>query len=316
MGLAGLFPLGCEDIDWDWEMQEWRRPQRPIRPSRRPAPEGYNPRQPEVRVGSPPTRPPDETETQPPTKTTAKPAESPPSVPQPAAGPKSYYKLYLISGEREVEARKGSRKLELAKARSSGAVNVLGMLYPTIGASGSPGQRFLVYQHQPMWTAAAEFAPLLDCPERANVPPADPGGASDAFALAVGMMYRRIEPGQPTDFEGLKRCVRLFEQVYKTSGISGQLQWGAALLAGRIQAEMLSEFAQAQANYERAKGFALPGSVEEMIAVYAIADACLRDGREDRGLALAESLLKQFVQHRSSRVYELAAEMVKTGKAR
>ncbi len=313
--LALWAPLGCEDIDWDWEMQEWRRPQRPIRPSRRQAPENYDPRRPEVRVGSPPTRPPGE----PAEKPSAQPADRPPQTATPVseqpAGPKSYHKLYLVSGDRKVEPSAHSRKFDLKRARSAPAVNVLGMLYPSIGASGSPGQRFLVYQHGPMWSAAAEFAPLLDCPERTNVPPTDPAGANEAFELALGMVYRLAEPGQPTDFEGLKRCVRLLQQVYTTQGVSGQLQWGAAVLAGRVQADLLSEYAPAQSSFERAKGFALPGSVEEMIAVYGIAETSLRAGRQERGLMLAKSLLEQFARHRPSRVYELAAEMVRNKKA-
>ncbi len=339
VGLGAVLVLcGCEDIDWDWERRAWTQTRRPVRPSRRRAPPEYASDRPRVRTDLPPepdqARPGEASSDQ--TRETAraregedrpsKPAGEPkwdlrklfgreaearPSRPPPevASGDRSYYHLYLVSGQGSLKAPSNSKRIRLNQAQSRAAVDVLNLIYPSIGPSGSEGRRFLVYQHKPVWSAAAEFVPLLDCSERADLPPADPTDPIAAFQASVGLFYRLKKPGQPTDFEGFKRCERLMTVALRSEASTGQLRWGAAIMAGRIASQTLSEFTRARKHFEQAKGLALPGSVEEMIAVYCLADTSLHQGQRDHAVRLAQGLVQQFATHRASYVYERASAL-------
>jgi len=318
IGLAMLAALaGCEDVDWDWEMQEWRRPQRPIRPSRRRAPPEYD-----RRATAQPRTGPDGTQPEKTGDVAGSPADPPgqagpqdrqPVTPPPA--PRSalaYYKLYLIGGQGSLKAPANSIKVPLKHAKSRQAVDVLNMIYPSIGPSGADDQRFCVYQCERLWTVAAQFVPLLDCAERTELPGQETASPVAAFRAGVGLLYHLMQPGQPTDFEGYGQILRLMETTYRSSQASGQLQWGAAMLAGRIAAETLSEPKRARTYFVQAKTFALPESAEEMVAEYYLADAHLREGQRDQAVELAGKLLERYAAHRASYLYERAAVLAKS----
>lgn len=305
---------GCEDIDWDWEMQEWRQPRRPIRPVRPRASKDFNPNRPRVRTGRPPYRPSIESQDRP--SETEKPRPRPEAAPSPAAEApmseqRSYYQLYVIGEEGSLKTPPNSKKLRLTKATSRAASDLLHRIYPSVGPSGGENQRFLVYQHEPMWLAATDLVPLLDCSEVAEPPPADPADPQAAFQLAVGMVYRLSRPGQSTDFEKYERCLRLLNAVIRSERSSGQLRWASAVLAGRIATETLSDFARATRFFQTAKGSALPGSVEEMISVYCLADVHVHQGQKKQAVELAQRLAKQFPAHRNSALYERAVAMTR-----
>ncbi|MBN1341468.1 MAG: hypothetical protein JXQ73_02250 [Phycisphaerae bacterium] len=311
------FLCGCEDIDWDWEMQEWRKVDRPIRPTRQRAPEGFRPHQPLVRTGSDPTKPAPKAQEQaqrdkPQPAANQQPVVRQGAPAQPSQGQRAYYQLYLISLPASLKAPPNSKKVRLAEAASRPAVDVLNRIYPSIGPSGAEGQRFLLYQYQPMWSAASDFIPLVDCAPVAAPPAADPTDPMAAFQLALGLYYHLKQPGQATDFEGYRRCLRLLQSAYQSSQASGQLRWGAAVFAGQVAVEALSEFDQARRHFESAKGSALPGSVEEMIAAYLLADLRIHEGQKEAAAKLAQDLCKQFVAHRASHVYERAVAMAQS----
>ncbi len=316
VGLLAVAALvGCEDIDWDWELQEWSRSQRPIRPSRRRAPDDLGTARSRVRTTPPPTEP---TTPQAGASTGDAPGgdreaatAAAPAAPVSRSG-RAYHHLYLISESASLKAPPKSKKVRLERARSRSAVDVLHAVYPSIGPSGGEGQRFLVYQHEGMWSAAGEFAPLLDCPERAQAPPAAPSNPLEAFQAGVGLYYRLKQPGQATDFKGFRECVRLMIRAARADNASGQLRWGAALLAGQVAEETLSEFAEARQYFELSKRLALPGSVEEMISVYSVADTYVHEGRRADAVRLARSIVQQFAPHSASVVYERASALSKS----
>jgi hypothetical protein len=301
---------GCEDVDWDWELQEWRQPQRPIRPVRRSAPPDFDPRRTDVRTEPAKQAAPQQVDkdVSSPGPVAKKPEQN---VQVPPVGPRTYYHLYLISRQASLKAPVNSKKIQLKQTESRPAVDLLNMIYPSIGPSGGEGQRFLVYQQELMWAAAAEFVHLIDCPVRASLPPADPTDPKEALGMGVGLFYHLREPGQPTDFDGYRRCLRSMEATYGSDRASGQLRWGSAVLAGRIAAEVLSDFPRARRYFEQAKGFALPGSVEEMIAVYFLADTRVHEGKREEAVRLAQGLVTQFAAHRASYVYERALALTK-----
>jgi len=202
-----------------------------------------------------------------------------------------------------------SKTIILRHGGSRAVTDLLHRVYPSIGPSGAEDQRFLVYQYEPMWSAASEFVSLLDCPEVAQVPPADPADPVAALKTGVGLLYYLNRPGQPTDFAGFKRVRRLMETAMHSDQASGQVRWGAAMLAGRITAETFSEFVEARKYFELAAGYALPGSVEEMIAAYGVADTYRQEGQRQQAAQLARSLVKKFTAHRTSYLYQQAMEL-------
>jgi hypothetical protein len=222
---------------------------------------------------------------------------------------RSYYQLYLIGAQSSLKTPPNSKKVPLEHAASRAAADLLHLIYPSIGPSGAEDQRFLVYQDEPTWAAASEFAPLLDAPEITEAPPVDPSDPVTAMKTGVGLLYRLNQPGQQTDFAGYRRVRRLMETAVNSAQASGQLRWGAAILAGRVSTERLHLFAEARKYYELAQGHALPGSVEEMIAAFLIADAYRRDNQRQQATQLARALVRKFVAHRASYLYEQAAEM-------
>lgn len=309
--IATTVLCGCEDVDWDWELQEWIRPERPIRPIRPRAPHDFQPHRPRVRTVEEPEpqeeRPDAEAAAKQPWQQPSPDTKQPVKVTTPlAADSRSYYNLYLIAEPASLKAPSNSKKIRLQKAKSRPAADVLHQVYPSIGPSGAEGQRFLVYQHEPMWSAASEFVPLLDCPELTEAPSVTPAEPMAAFQAAVGRLYHLKQPGQPTDFDGFKKCTALLASVVESKQASGQLRWGAAILAGRVLAETLSDFAQARARFTQAKGLALPGSIEEMIAGYDLAETYEHEGQEGQAATIARELVKTFTAHRSSCVYERA----------
>lgn len=315
LGLTGLLTcLGCEDIDWDWELQEWNTPRRPIRPSRPPAPTTRQADRTRIRTEPSPeaVTPPDEQKRWSIPRPTDAGEERAAAPPPPSRDQRQYYQLYLVSGQVSLRTPPNSKKIVLEQAPSRVVADLLQLIYPSIGPSGAEDQRFLVYQYEPMWTAASEFVHLLDCPETAQPPPADPGDPVVAIKTGVGFLYHLNKPGQRTDFAGYKRVRRLMEVAMNSDQASGQARWGSAMLAGRVCAEILSQYADARKYFELALGYALPGSVEEMVAAYCVAETYRRQGQRQQAARLAEALVKKFAAHRDSHIYEQAVEMAKT----
>lgn len=314
--MVALVLCGCQDVDWDWESQEWRRPERAIRPTRRRAPSDFRPHRP--RVGTPRPQPGPRSQLKPADATSDKRAWRKPApdqrpttqivVPAPADN-RSYYKLYLISMQTSLKGPPNSKKIRLEKGNSRSAADVLNLVYPSIGPSGGEGQRFLVYQYEPMWSAATEFVSLLDAPDITEVPSAAPTEPIAAFRTAVGVFSHFKQPGQPTNFEAFKRCIDFMISISDSKAASGQLRWGAALLAGRIASGNMSDFAQARKCYEKSKQLALPGAVEEMISDYHLADTYAHQGQRSHAVSLARELVRKFTAHRASCVYERALDL-------
>ncbi len=304
---------GCEDIDWDWEWRDWNKTHKPIRPNRPPAPRAEAASRPAIRTTTAPEPQAERPQARPWTQTPTAARSTEPQAPPPVRLPenRNYFQLHLINGQASLKAAPNTKKIILEHGRSRAVADMLQLIYPSVGPSGAEEQRFLVYQDEPTWAAATELIPLLDCPDVAQPAAADPSDPTVAIKLGVGLFYQLSKPGQTTNFLGFKRVQRLMEAAMNSSMASGQMRWCAAMLAGRVSAETLSEFTQARKYFDLAIGYALPGSVEEMIATYCQADLYRHEGNRQQAAKLAENLVKKFSAHRESYLYQQAMELAK-----
>ncbi|MFQ6049202.1 MAG: hypothetical protein ACE5K7_07550, partial [Phycisphaerae bacterium] len=236
--IAVLACLGCQDIDWRWEWDWWRRPARPIRPARTPPPPATEPTQ----AQPPPAEP---------APLGLEPVTEPP-VP-PARPGEMLYQIQLCTGPTNLTSPEGIRRIRLQAAPAGPAARVLEILFPPIGAGGTDTSPYLVYQDRTMWISAGYFADQLDCPAIQTEPGEAPASSLAAFRRAVGLFYQRWRPAGRIDKPGLRRIIQLLTGVADNSDTPNQFRWAAALLAGYIHDQFFYEFGSARQMYSLAR---------------------------------------------------------------
>lgn len=275
--------VGCGDVEFNWQKTGQ------VRSGPRPGPESPRPGPRAVDVSSVTSAP-----------TASRPA--PPSASGDSAAPGDYFQLTLFSEAPPPQTPRGFLHVRLEKGAAADVGAVLSRLYLPVGTQGHT--RFLlIYGAQQEWRAAAEFVRLLDVAAGRRLtkpPPADP---VEAFHAAVASLMAASRLGA-VDRPELSRVAAAFERVVATESAPAELRWAGAMLAADLHVRVTYEYGRAEQLLVAASGIAPSGSVEQMNALYARAQADLMNNRRDRAIPLFAQVVSQFTAFRQSEAYQ------------
>jgi hypothetical protein len=272
---------GCQDVDWRFERNWWRRPSQPIQPAKDPPPPTTRPHLTEPSYG-----PAESTQTQ-----------------------YGLYQIHLFNGPKELTSAGGIKRFRLAHAPAGPAGRVLSILYPTIGAGGAADQPYLVYEDRTTWSAAAECVPLLDTASIDQEPPELPTSPRAVFARALGMYYVCWRPAGRADEEGLKRVVELLENVVRAPDVDGRTGWAAGVLACHIHSRVFFDFEAARHAARLSEGRAADGSFEQLVSIYRQADVLRQQGRPDQARPLLGRIVEKFQAYQNTLLYRRCTQV-------
>jgi len=267
---------GCQDVDWRFERDWWRRPSQPIQPAENPPPPATRPQLTEPSYG---------------------PAE-------PAQTQYGLYQIHLFNGPEELASQSGIKRLRLVHAPAGPAARVLRILYPAIGAGGAVDQPYLVYEDRTTWAAAGKCVPLLDTASIDKEPPESPTSTRATFARALGMYYLRWRPAGMVDAEGLKRVVELLDNVARAPDADSRTGWAAGMLACHIHSRVFFNFEAARHAARMGEGHAADGSFEQLVSIYRQADVLQQQGRPDQARPLLGRIVDQFQAYQNTSLYQ------------
>lgn len=267
---------GCQDVDWRFERDWWRRPSQPIQPAENPPP---------------PTTPPQ----------LAEPSYGAAEAVQTQYG---LYQIHLFNGPEQWGSQSGIKRLRLIHAPAGPAARVLRILYPAIGAGGAVDQPYLVYEDRTTWSAAAEYAPFLDTGSIDEEPPEPPASTRAKFARALGMYYLRWRPAGMVDAEGLKRVVELLDSVARAPDADNRTGWAAGMLACHIHSRVFFNFEAARRAARMGEGQAADGSFEQLVSIYWQAEVLRQQGRPDQARPLFDRIADQFQAYQNTLLYQ------------
>ncbi|HUW84515.1 MAG TPA: hypothetical protein VMZ31_17155 [Phycisphaerae bacterium] len=281
--LIAVLLAGCQDVDWRWERNWWRRPSQAIQPAQNPPPPATRPQLTEPSYG---------------------PAE-------PAQTQYGLYQIHLLNEPGQTVSPGEIKQFHLAHAPAQPAARVLEILYPCIGGGGED-LPYLVFQDRTAWAAAGEFVPLLDTTSIDKEPPESLTSTRAAFARALGMYYVRWRPAGRVDAEGLKRVVELLDNVAQAPDADSQTGWAAGILACHIQSQVFFDFEAARHAARMGERHAMAGSFEQLVSIYQQADLLRQQGLDERARPLFRQIVEQFQAYQNTLLYHRAIRLTQT----
>jgi hypothetical protein len=274
LAVAALY--GCQDVDWRFERDWWRRPSQPIEPAENPPPPATRPQLTETPYG---------------------PSET-------AQTQYGLFQIHLFNGPEQLASQGGIKRLRLVHAPAGPAARVLRILYPAIGAGGAVDQPYLVYEDRTTWSAAGECAAFLDTGSIDKEPPEPPASTRAKFARALGMYYLRWRPAGMVDSEGLKRVVELLDSVARASDADSRTGWAAGMLACHIHSRVFFNFEAAGRAARMGEKHAADGSFEQLVSIYRQADLFRQQGRADQARPLLDRIVGEFQAYQNTSLYQ------------
>mgnify|MGYP001066753938 CR=1 FL=1 len=266
---------GCQDVDWRFERNWWRRPGRPIQPAENPPP--------------PTTRP-----------QLAEPSYGPAEPVQTQYG---LFQIHLFNDPKQLASSGGIKRIRLVRAPAGPAGRVLSVLYPAIGVGGAADQPYLVYEDRTTWSAAGEYAAFLDTASIDQEPPKPPVSTRAMFTRALGMYYVCWRPAGIVDTEGLKRVVKLLDNVARAPDADSRTGWAAAMLACHIHSRVFFNFEAARNAARMGERHAADGSFEQLVSIYRQADVLRQQGRPEKARPLLGRIADQFQAYQNTSLY-------------
>jgi hypothetical protein len=227
--------------------------------------------------------------------------------PQPAPDI-SYYQLTLLSEPSTESSSTGVNLVRLNRGQARSVGEALALLIIPSGPTGTTHRYALLYPTDLEWNLATEWAERLDAPVTEEEPPAMPDNPEGRFAYGLGLLY-----GTPRHHDKAEQRCRLASQAFTAVAANGSasqpLRWAAAMLDGAIYAERLFDDAEAAARYAQAEALAVPGSYEQMAAIYPQSVALVQEGRRREASRLLARVLSEFSAYRATEAYDRARKL-------
>jgi hypothetical protein len=274
-------PVGCGDVDWDWESRWWDKPTRRVQPDgeqRQPGRARDGSGQGRERVA----RADDDR----PSDSSASTSSMPP------AAESDFYQLYLQSEPSSMRGAANVERVSLAHQSARSAARMLELLYLPVGTGGAEHQHYLIYQERRAWESAAKAAALLDVP-----PAEESSGAESAYRQGVRLFAEIVERGAAPPREMLNEARTSLTQAAQSSGLDRGRRWAAAILGGHIAADYQYEYDSARGLYRLADEMSEPGSLEQLASWWGQVE-CLNQSGDTRGAsALCERIVTTFADY-------------------
>ena len=272
---------GCQDVDWRFERDWWRRPSQPIQPAENPPP--------------PTTRP--------------LLTETPYGPAEPVQTQYGLFQIHLFNDPEQLASSGGIKRIRLLHAPAGPAARVLGALYPSLGVGGTTDQAYLVYEDRTTWSAAGEYAAFLDTGSIDQEPPEPPASTRAMFTRALGMYYLRWRPAGIVDAEGLKRVVELLDNVARAADADSRTGWAAGMLACHIHSRVFFNFEAARSAVRMGERHAADGSFEHLVSVYQQADLLRQQGETEQARPLLGRITDQFQAYQNTSLYQRCTQI-------
>jgi hypothetical protein len=220
----------------------------------------------------------------------------------------SYYQLTLLSEESNESDSTGVKLIHLNRGEARAVGEVLTLLIIPSGPTGTADRYALLYPSELEWKLAGEWASRLDAPVIEDAVPPLPEDPEALFAFGLGLLY-----GTPRHHPEAEQRYRLISKAFSSiSGISGTappIDWAAVMLDGAVHGERLFDYAGAATRYAQAEPLAVPGSYEQMVALYLRSGALVQEGRRSEASKLLSRVLSEFSAYRSTETYERARKL-------
>ena len=299
-GAVGLGPIGCTDLEWDWETGKWY-PKEPVTTSkrRRVAPASTRPaRRPPGAVASKPPAGPDD-------RSGAAFKTPRPAGPEDASAG-GFYRLYLVSGPESVLApaefaRENTEIVQVTRASASQVGGLLAELYPPVGPGGTEHRYYLVYQSPLSMRAAAQLAVQLDLGIEGIATGADLEPL-EAFRTAIPLYYELTRRGsvlKPVD-----EVIARLELAGGSEQVGERLRWVTAMMIARIQEDYRADpEVQVQA-LGRARQVVPEDSFEAFLAGVALLRCYDYNEMSDQAEDLAKELVVRYQSFRATGPYQ------------
>lgn len=285
-------------MDWNWDLDWWRRPRRVVRP--RPLPENAH-RADEDHGADSAARDSRSASDEPPPIVAGNEgaAELDVSRPERSAderptASRPFHALYLTGAEGDAVPadRPGTKYFALAHAPPDAVARILEWLYVPMGRSGSPAAPYLIYENVAEFEASYRASDDLDVAPLAMTTPAVTSG--DALLVGIGMLMHLLQEGPAVDDAIIAACESKLAEAVQSSTLDPPTRWRAAILAARLAADYRYDYDAARSYCRQAERHSVPNSIEQMTARWWRADALVQSGRRQDGLKIYRGLVNRF----------------------
>jgi len=226
----------------------------------------------------------------------AKPVTEAPPAPQ-----GDYLQLVISADDVSSGPESHFQYVKVQRVPPASAAEILRRLYAPIGLHGIE-RCVLIYAIPSEQKGAADFIRLLDATPTTEIPTAKSEPPAEAFVRYVAAYVGNRRPGSE-DRKAIGELAPLFEGLARSEQSPAVLRWASAMLAGDIEASILSDFNRAEQVYLIAESQAPAGSVERLNAVYARARAQMLSGRRERAHTLYGIIVSQYSALRKTEPY-------------
>jgi len=335
--LIGLFTIGCENVEWNWDTSWWKEPNRTVRPTRpserqasaAPREDAEQPQ----RTANPSAAPTENDASPDPGRAgdteAAKVTQAndvtrkndlsglPPDAPtarKPAPPPvnRAFFQLYLVSGPDASAQGRGDLRIVLANVSAELAARVLGSLYVPLGRLGDSDATYLMYEQIEAFESAASLAPFLDVAPMAQ-PPQDPAG--DDLAPGLALYYTILSQRAVVAPALVKACEDRLAATAQSARQPRRTRWAAAILAGRLAAEYRYDYATARSFVRQAERQAEADSIEAMTALWWRADTVRMEKGAHQARGIYATLVEKYAElWPRSYIIQRARAYVREGK--
>lgn len=217
---------------------------------------------------------------------------------RPDAVAPQFYQLVLLSEPSPLDTAPGVRMVRLRHGAARRLGNMLAMLYLPAGPTGSANRFTLVYASAAEWAAAGRAADIFE--QALAGATSKPVGGVEFDAAAAGAYDILASTG---DRERAAAGVEQLRRVAQDRGQKRWFRWAAGVLAGRIMADVLQDPPAAAQLFHIAGAAAQPGSLEQMSAIFAEAQARLAAGEGGPARRLLTRAVSEFDSFRDTEVF-------------
>jgi len=197
--------------------------------------------------------------------------------------------------------------VRLARASAGAVGELLTVLYPPAGPTGT-GQRYtLIYPSSLECDIAADFALQLDVATVEGAALQLPEESQAAFAFGVGVLYATPR-GHADEVDRLRLAEAGLVKALNAPAQPARIRWAAAMMAAGVCAERLREYDKAEGYCLEAAKVVEADSLEQMAAWYALARAYVQNGKPDVAQETLTNLITTFEAFAATEVFGRARQ--------
>lgn len=195
--------------------------------------------------------------------------------------------------------------MRLQNVPARAAAQVLAQLHVPVGVGGGDTQQYLIYQDRDQWQAARDAVSMLDVAS----------GATSGFDAAMRGMIDLNADGMMPQRDDVEKCRTALTAAASDASLDAKHRWAAHILAGRLAAEQIYDYAAARQHYDAAAQVAGAGTVEALTARWWAAESLDLEGNNDGAKQAYQAIVRDFAAHPQAQAVQRASTY-QTGRRR